>query len=286
MSDFPRTEVGRLSVSRMIIGSNWFLGYSHTSRAKDAYIRENVKDRGKIADVLEAFLKRGVDAIMAPLPAPPLMEAVREAEDRTGRGVTVISTPGLPVSPETAAKGFDLDAVARILDDQAAMGVHILLPHESTTDLMVDRCTREVRHMGPVCRLIRERGMVPGLSVHQPQAIIYADETGLDVETYIAIYNAMGFMMPIEVDWVASIIREARKPVMTIKPMASGQLRPFQALTFVWNTLRDCDMVTVGTMSAAEAEECVELSLSALERRGARVELQETRSKASVKRKR
>jgi hypothetical protein len=70
---------------------------------------------------------------------------------------------------------------------------------------------------------------------------------------------------------------------MTIKPMAAGQVRPFQGLAFAWNTLRDMDMVTVGTMSPREAEEVIELSLSILEKRPACRALQETRSKTSVK---
>ena len=44
--------------------------------------------------------------------------------------------------------------------------------------------------------------MIPGLSTHMPETPIYADESGLDVDTYISIYNAMGFLMQIEVDWV------------------------------------------------------------------------------------
>jgi hypothetical protein len=116
-----------------------------------------------------------------------------------------------------------------------------------------------------------------------PESVIYADESGLDVETYIQLYNSMGFLMQVEVDWIANVIRNAKKPVMTIKPFAAGQLRPFQALHFVWNTIRDQDMVTVGTMTPDEAKECVELSFSILERRKADITLQETRSKGSIK---
>ncbi|KKK56908.1 hypothetical protein LCGC14_3059800, partial [marine sediment metagenome] len=36
MNEFPRTQVEGVSLSRMIIGTNWFLGWSHTSAAKDA----------------------------------------------------------------------------------------------------------------------------------------------------------------------------------------------------------------------------------------------------------
>jgi hypothetical protein len=82
---------------------------------------------------------------------------------------------------------------------------------------------------------------------------------------------------------VARQIRNAKKPVMTIKPMAAGQLRAFQALAFVWSTIRPGDMVTVGTMTPREAEECIDLSLNTLEQCGNDVPLQETRSKASVK---
>jgi hypothetical protein len=69
---------------------------------------------------------------------------------------------------------------------------------------------------------------------------------------------------------------------MTIKPMAAGQLRPLQAMTYVWNAIRDCDMVTVGTMTPDEAKELIELSLSILSRREAPLQLQESRSKAAV----
>jgi hypothetical protein len=158
------------------------------------------------------------------------------------------------------------------------------MPHTSTTDLMVDKCTREVRKMDAVCRLIRERNMLPGLSTHVPETVIFADETGLDVETYIQIFNAMGFLMQVEVDWVANVIRKAKHPVMTIKSMAAGQIRPYQALTFSWNAIRDCDMVTVGTMAPEEAEELVDLSLSILERRPFEGKLQATRSKATLAR--
>ena len=64
--------------------------------------------------------------------------------------------------------------------------------------------------------------------------------------------------------------------------LAAGRLLPPTGLAFVWNTIRDCDMVTIGTMSTYEAEEDIELSLAMLERRKAEVELQTTRSKRSL----
>ena len=267
----------------MIIGTNWLFGYSHCTRAKDALVRQVVSDSKAIADILEVFFRAGVDAIMGYANGPGLQDALKDAQDRTGVEGIMVATPGIPVTRDTPAKGFDLDELARVLDTNAELGAAICMPHTSSTDLLVDRCTREIRQMDVVCKMIRERGMIPGLSTHLPESIIFADETGLDVETYICMYNLMGFLMPLEVDWTADTIWKSKKPVMTIKPMAAGQIRPFQAMNYVWNTIRPCDMVTVGTMTPMEAQELIDMSLAILQRQQSTVPLQETRSKSVVK---
>lgn len=284
MNAFPRTTVGGVSLSRMIIGTNWFLGFSHQTEAKDQWI-ESYMDRNKVADILEVFVNAGVDTIMGLAQRPLLQEAIKETQERTGKKMIIVSTPLFKPGPTVPADGFRDSDVLPILEAEVKAGSTFCMPHQSTTDALVDKCTRTIRHMDALCRMIREHGMIPGLSNHSPEAIIYADETGLDVETYICLYNSMGFLIHVEVDWIASVIRESKKPVMTIKPFAAGQLRPFQALPFVWTTLRDKDMVTVGTMTPDEAKECIEISLAILEKRQANVQLQETRSKASIKRK-
>jgi hypothetical protein len=88
--------------------------------------------------------------------------------------------------------------------------------------------------------------------------------------------------MQVEVDWVMRVIHKAKKPVLTIKPLAAGRLMPVVGLTFVWNTIRDQDMVSVGTTTVDEAREVIELSLQLLEHRLPTYELQKTRSKRSL----
>jgi hypothetical protein len=280
---FPKTIVGGVSVSRMIAGTNWLMGFSHCTPAKDALINEAVPDAKRIADVFEVFFRAGVNAVMGQVQHDRLYNGIRDAEQRTGVEAVIISTPAFPTNKRTPVDGFDMDEVARILDIEVAHGATFCFPHTDTTDKMVDHCTRELRCMDQLCAAIRERGMIPGLSTHVPESIIYADETGLDVETYISIFNAMGFLMQVEVDWTARIIEKAKHPVMTIKPMAAGQIRPLQALTFNWNAIRECDMVTVGAMTPREAEELIEISLAILERRHPDGELQTTRSKNRIR---
>ncbi len=276
MTAFPRTVVGGVSLPRLLIGTNWFLGYSHTSLAKDRFIKE-LQDRRRIADVVAAFLEYGVDAVMGP-PSQHLENALRDAEERTGRRIIRIITPSFNIVPGGPPEREPEAA----LDECVRLNATFCLPHQCVTDALLDRMHGEIRDIGKYSRMIRERGMIPGLSTHMPEAVVYADKTGADVETYIQIYNAAGFLMQVEADWVMRIIQKARKPVMTIKPLAAGRLLPVVGLAFVWNTIRDQDMVTIGCTTPDEAREVVEISLDLLHRRIPENALQKTRSKNTL----
>ena len=277
MSEFPRTNIEDLSVSRLVIGTNWFLGFSHTSEARDRDIIDTVTSEG-IADILEVFMNAGVDTLCGLRPDPKLVEGISRAEQRTGRKCITITTPSFPLedTPES------MDEARRMLDELAELGALICMPHQCTTDAFVNRRTRSLDGIEVYLRMMRERGMIPGLSTHMAETPVYADESGLDVATYIQIYNAAGFLMQIEIDWVHRMIWKADKPVLTIKPLAAGKLPPLVGLSFAWSTIRDRDMVCVGTYSPREAAEVIELSLSVLEHRVPRVNLQTTRSKKSL----
>ncbi|HUS45005.1 MAG TPA: hypothetical protein VM219_03125 [Phycisphaerae bacterium] len=277
MEEFPRTSIEGVSVARLLIGINWFLGFSHTSQAKDRFINEYMTAE-RIAPIIEVFLSAGVDGMVGTRPDEKLMKAIAMAEDRTGRRCITLALPTLSVADGPEAAGEN----ARILDAQAATGATFCLPHQQTTDALLDRTTRTIRRMDRVCTMIRDRGMIPGLSTHMPETVPYADEMGLDVATYVQIYNAAGFLMQVELDWVHRIIWNAKRPVIVIKPLAAGRLMPLAGLAFTWATIRDKDMVCVGTQSPDEAREVIEISLSLLERRAPALDLQRTRSKQSV----
>lgn len=278
MNAFPRTVVGGVSMPRMIIGTNWFAGFSHTSLAKDNFIRE-YQTPERLAAVLQVFVAAGVDAIMGGSLKHPVREAVEIAEQRTGKEIIRLITPSFNISPG----GPEELEPERVFDDCMRQGAIFCMPHQCVTDALVDRRDQVIRDLDKYTAMIRERGMIPGLSTHMPETPGYADGQNADVETYIQIYNAAGFMMQVEIDWVAQVIARARKPVMTIKPFAAGRLLPFVGLAFVWNTIRDQDMVTVGVTTPDEAREVIDISTDLLGKRLPDNPLQTTRSKKSLK---
>jgi 3-phosphoglycerate kinase len=190
-------------------------------------------------------------------------EAINYAEDKTGKKLIRIDTPIVNVNDSAAARK---EAEATI-KQCAKTGATFCFLHHSSAEELVDKNKRELKRINDYTSMIRDAGMIPGLSAHMPELITFSDANNYDVETYIQIFNCMGFLMQIEIETIASIIHNAKKPVMTIKPMAAGRVTPYVGLTFNWNALRKQDMVTVGCFSEREVHEDVEISFAALEGR-------------------
>ncbi|MDI9471143.1 MAG: hypothetical protein QM296_13225 [Bacillota bacterium] len=261
---FPRTTVGGLSLSRMIIGTNWMLGYSHRSVSQDQMIKNRYSRAEAFQPIFDAYMEYGIDTIMGPISQNQvIIDAIRLFEERTGKKLILVDTPIINVD-DTAAGRREAESTIRM---SAEVGSAFCLIHHSSAEQLVNKNTHEIVRLGDYTDMIRQAGMLPGLSAHMPELIVYSDEQGYDVETYIQIYNCMGFLMQVEIETVAAIIQNAKKPVMTIKSMAAGRVTPFVGLTFSWNTIRERDMITLGAYSPDEVHEDVEISLAAIEHR-------------------
>ena len=263
---FPRTTVDGISLSRMIIGTNWMAGYSHTGPAADKMIKERHSDTKELVPMLCTFLDHGIDTMMGPFGSLPIIyRAVQEAQEKTGKKIILVDTPNINVENTPEARR-EAEAVIK---NSKELGASICLIHHAACEKLVSKLTGTIERIDDYTKMIRDNGMVPGLSCHMPELVVYSDNNGYDIQTYIQIYNCMGFLMQVEVESVYRIIQNAKKPVMTIKPMAAGRCTPFVGLNFNWATLRDCDMITCGCFTNEEAKEDIEISIAALERRKA-----------------
>ena len=263
-TSFPRTTVGGVSLPRLLIGANWISGFSHTGPAADQGIRARNSTPDAVSRILETFLLHDINAIMGLFGIDEnLLRSVRLAQERTGKTMLLIDEPVLNMDDNATARR-EAQAMIR---DCAKRGATFCLPLHSCVEQLLNKNTHTMDRLPDYLAMIREAGMIPGLSAHMPEVIQYADENGYDVETYIQIFNAAGFLMQVELESVIRIIHAAKKPVMTIKPCAAGRLTPYVGLTFNWNVLRKQDLITIGCMSEMEAAEDIEISLAALEHR-------------------
>ncbi len=264
MKQFPRTEVEGYSLPRIIMGSNWVLGYSHTSKSADNMIKSKYSTKEAVCELIEAYLMYGIDAIMAPMYGNDvLLDGIHMAQDKTGKKVTVIDTPIIDVSDSEQAR----KSAEKIISEGSKNNYDFCLIHHASGEQLVNKLKGTMDRLPDYLDMIRQNDMIPGLSAHMPELILYSDNNEYDVQTYIQLYNCMGFLMQVEVESVSKIIWNAKKPVITIKSMAAGRVSPYVGINFSFATLRDCDMVTIGAHTPDEVHEDVEIAFAALEHR-------------------
>lgn len=266
MKNFPKTIVGGIPLSRMIIGTNWLAGWGHRTPSCDKMITDRHNKPDSVIPLLEAFMKNGVDTIMAPFSSQPhITKAIDTVSEKFGHKMILVDTPVINVDDTPAARR----EAQEVIRQSRKLGATFCLLHHTSCEQLVNKNKQTIERLSDYTQMIRDEGLIPGLSAHMPEIITYCDLNNYDIETYIQIYNCMGFLMQIEIEAVNSIIHNAKKPVMTIKPMAAGRVTPFVGLNFSWATIRDCDMVTVGCFTENEVYEDCEISLASLERRRA-----------------
>jgi len=276
---FPRTTVAGVSLPRLLIGSNWIFGWSHKGHAADLFITEQHSTVDATLGIINAFLEYGIDAWMAPFSShPAALDKIRAIQDRIGKKLILIDTPVLNMDDSAAARR----EAEVVIKTSAQIGSTFCLIHHSCCEQLVNKNKKTLDRLPDYTSMIRDAGLIPGLSAHMPEIIQYSDLNGYDVETYIQIFNCLGFLMQVEVESVIRIIHDAKKPVMTIKPMAAGRTTPYVGLTFNWNVLRPQDMITVGCVNELEVHEDVEISLAALEHRLPNLEGRSSPAKQSI----
>jgi len=266
----PTTKIAHLDISRLICGSNNFYGYSHISAARDRWLRKHFTvDR--VVEVLATCGRLGVNAIVSG-PNPDLYEALRRLEDQTGFHMNWMVTPW----------GDSLEELKKGIDQCKDWGAEICMPHTSYIEANLKIREGEISTLREALGYIRDSGMIPGISSHRPEALGICTQRGYDVELMILPLNTLGFLCSLEVEWQSRIIRDCPKPVLVIKPLAAGRISPEPGFTFVYNRIKPIDLVAVGVLSSEEMEENVALVEAILAGKEPDIELQETRSKATL----
>jgi len=244
MSDgFPTFEVEDVRVPKVLIGINPFLGYSHFSEARSNYFKRIFKDVKAISDVIVKATELGVTGIYTPADEK-IAKALRQVEQRTGIKMTVVGTTYYT---------FDLAKIEKEINILKDMDAKICLLHGNAVDDLLNPVERTISHAEEMLGLIRERGLIPGIACHDARAILYSDEQSYDAKVYATPVNKIGFWMNPE-GLTLKIIRKTDKPVIALKPFASGRIQPEEGLEFTLST----PGVTAVAIGVANYEEVIQ----------------------------
>ena len=131
----------------MLIGTNWLLGFSHKTHPMNHMILERNGNAKAMCDIICAFAKYGIDALMAPITtSQPLMDALNDAEQKLGKRIIRIDTPTINVGRQRrcARRG-------RAEDPRCAKaGADFCLIHHTSAEALVNKNLGRFR----ACRII------------------------------------------------------------------------------------------------------------------------------------
>jgi hypothetical protein len=271
MRTLPMTEIAGRPISRVLCGSNSFFGHSHFSAARSTWLRKYFT-LDRIVEVMCAAAEEGVNGTIS-MPLPEMAEAIAQVKKLTGVEYVWMATPG----------GTTLEEIFQGIQLSADFGAQICMPHVMYTDNHLLVAEKQIVGGAEIIARTRELGMGTGWSTHRPETIVVSDAAGYDADTYVQPFNAIGFLCSVETDWVASVIRNAHKPVVCIKPLGAGRIMPPTGLPFVFNNCKPNDTVAIGFMSVEEVQEDLKIVRNILEQADEQIALQETRSKAGLK---
>jgi len=240
---FPTFNIEDIKVPKVLIGVNPFLGYSHFSEAKSNYFGKSFRDVTAISDIIIKATELDVTGIYTPADKK-IAEALRQVEQQTGIRMTVVGTTYYTFDRANLEKEIVL------LKD---MNARICLLHGNVVDDLLDPLKRVINRAEEMLGLIRENGMIPGIACHDARAILYSDEQGYDAKVYATPVNKIGFWMNPE-GLTLKIIRRTDKPVIALKPFASGRIQPEEGLEFTFST----PGVTAVAIGVANYEEAVQ----------------------------
>ena len=236
-------KIGKLDVSRFIIGGNPFSGFSHQTSEKDIemiqyYTTARIKDNLRCAEKLgiNTHIGRG-DRHSS--------RVLREYWEEGGTIQWIAQT-----CPE-------YKSLIRSFEDIRAGGANACYVHGGYMDfLLANSKTDEVQDF---LNAVRDAGLPAGIAGHNPEVFEWAEEN-LDVDFYLCSYynpthrdkdaehisGIVEWFRPKDRDIMVSLIQRLSRPVIHYKVLAAGRNNPEEAFGFVARNLRPQDAVGVG----------------------------------------
>ena len=238
-----RVAIGGIEISRFILGSNPFSGFSHQSPETDlAMTRYFTAER--IKETLHEAESLGVNTLMARVDNH-MARLLLEYWDEGGK---------LQWFAQTCPEIGNPEACAAKASAGGAKACHI---HGGVMDyLLAQGRTSEIP---PVIDMIRQNGMLAGIGGHNPDVFKWAEDN-LDVDYYMCCYynsahrderaehvsGMSEWFLEEDRRTMTNLIRTLSRPVVHYKILAAGRNGPKEAFEYAAKAMRPTDAVCVG----------------------------------------
>jgi hypothetical protein len=268
----PKVRIGKLQVSRLILGGNLLTHYTHSRDLKYVYnLAAHYNTDEKIMDTLALAEANGINTVSMHNPPHPVSVLRRYRKERGGK-IQWIICPTAPVEPDMAQYRQHVEALLK--DGCEAIylwGVH--------ADSLVAQGKLDL--VAKAVELPKEYGVPSGVGGHALDVVKACEANGIKADFYIKTfhhhsyptgpkpeqlkepYNEFPGYWCREPQETADFMKTVQKPWFAFKVMAAGAIPPSNAFRFAFQNGADC---VLAGMFDYEIAEDAKLALEALDR--------------------
>jgi hypothetical protein len=248
----PTVLFGKTRITRLIIGSNPFYGYSHTSRTLDQVMREWYTQDRRI-EVLHAAERNGINAWQVHYDTPAMADFARYRAEGGKMHLILLAD-------------FELMKNPKLLPEAAKLGPLGIAHHGNRTDERFRAGQQNL--VRDFLKAVRDTGVMVGLSAHNPAVIETVESEGWDIDYYQACLYRVSrtpeetraqfgeaplgeAFMEKDPERMCRVIRQTKKPCLAFKLLGAGRTSGSPAAVersyrFAYSNIKPGDAAIVG----------------------------------------
>lgn len=220
----PTVRFGKTQITRLIIGSNPFYGYSHTNRALDQCMREYYTQDRRM-EVLHSAERNGINAWQLHYDTQPMADFARYRAEGGRMHLILLAD-------------FELMKNPKLLPEVAKLGPLGIAHHGNRTDERFRNGQKGL--VRDFLKAVRDTGVLVGLSAHNPAVIDTVESEAWDIDYYQAcLYRVSRTVeetraqfgeaphgeafMEKDPERMGKMIRQTKKPCLAFKLLGAGR---------------------------------------------------------------
>jgi hypothetical protein len=272
LSGLPKGRIGKLEVSRMILGGNLLTHYTHSRDLKYVYsLAAHYNTDEKILETLAIAEKNGVNTVSMHNPPHPISVLRRYRKERGGK-IQWIICPTAPVEP-------DMSKYRQHVEELIADGCEAIYLWGVHADTLVAQGKLDL--VAKAVELPKEFGIPSGVGGHSLDVVKACEKEGIKADFFIKTFHHHSYPTAPKPEQIkepynefpgywcsnpqetAAFMKTVTKPWIAFKTMAAGAIPAQQAFRYAFQN--GADFVLAG-MFDFEIEEDAKLVREALGR--------------------
>ncbi len=271
-TSLPRGKIGKLEISRVILGGNLLTHYTHSRDLKYVYTlaaKYNTDD--KILETLAVAEANGINTVSMHNPPHPVSVLRRYRKERGGK-IQWIICPTAPVKE-------DMTEYKQHIEDLLKDGCEAIYLWGVHADSLVAQ--GQIDLVAKAVKAAKEFGVPSGVGAHSLDVVKACEQHGIEADFYIKTFHHHNYQTGPKPEQIkgpynefpgywcsdpngtAEFMKSVKKPWIAFKTMAAGAIPPSSAFRYAF--LNGADFLLAGMFDFEIAED-VKIAMEALGR--------------------